>query len=568
MNYRVGIDLGTTNSAIAYTELGQQRSVKVEDNEFTSAVLPSCVSVRGGKLLVGAQARRDLKCVREFKRHIGSGATFALGDEVYTPIELSALVLGRLKEGFESLVGPIEGAVITVPANFTDRKRAETEEAGRLAGLQVLRLINEPSAAAIAYAKSERPPGSNAIVIDWGGGTLDVSLVDCLAGVLDIKANDGEERCGGKDLDESIFSLLEDRARHQLGDRLDDPAVRGELMLRCEEIKIRLSSEMAWDEPLNIRSARTFLDFELSRAELDQAAIPHVNRVMRAVKRCLDKAPEGAVRPEEVTDIILVGGSCNMPILRHRITEFFGQEPRWDQNPMEVVAQGAAYQAEHVRETGDLVTVHSLTHSLGVSCAGPDKQGVLRPNLFSPILEATTKLPARAMHSFATMHDDQDTIRVQVFEALVPDDTVESMTLWGEREINGLPPAQAGSYPINIAFDYSVDQKLSVHVEVPGHGISHRWVAQHVEALEGDRQASEAKLSRGSDRLAADTMRDYVTRVRSLELELPPGADTLLLELEKALGSEKLDRAKEIKSRLGEVLFDAGISLGSDESGG
>jgi molecular chaperone DnaK (HSP70) len=168
--YRVGIDLGTTNSVIAYTDMGKQRVVKVETNEYTSAILPSCIAWSKDGLLVGARARREYaSVVREFKRDIGTDKVYLLGGTSYSPVELSSLVLRRLKDGFEREVGEIEGAVITVPANFTDRKRAETKEAGRLAGLDVLRIINEPSAAAIAYARSVRKPGENALVIDWGG---------------------------------------------------------------------------------------------------------------------------------------------------------------------------------------------------------------------------------------------------------------------------------------------------------------------------------------------------------------------------------------------------------------
>jgi len=560
MKHRVGIDLGTTNSVVAYTELGRQRTVKVEKNEYTSAVLPSCVSQKADQTLIGFAAQRDPNGVREFKRHIGEDITFPLGEDCLTPVELSALILRKLKEGFQREVGKIEGAVITVPANFTDRKRAETKEAGRLAGLEVLRVINEPSAAAIAYARSDRPPGSNAIVVDWGGGTLDVALIDCFEGVLDIKANDGKERCGGKDLDAAILSLLEDKVRHQLGSKLDDPAVRHELMLHCEKIKIYLSEESLWDEPLNIRTTRSFLDVELKRPEMEQAAVPLVNQVMRAIRRCLDKAPEGALGPEQITDVILAGGSCNLPLLRRRVAEFFGQEPRCDINPLEVVALGAAYQAEHAHETGDLVTIHSLTHSLGVSCAGADRKGVLRPNLFAPILEATTKLPAKAMHSFSTLFDDQEAIKVCVYEALVPEETVESMTLWGERQIAGLPPGPAGSYPINVAFEYSVEQQLSVQVEIPGHGICHRWTAHHVQDLESRRDESEFKIS-GLGVGAAASLRQYARRVRAVKGELTPEALKLLEELDGALMAGDLDRARSVKADLAGVLFDTQVSL-------
>tara|TARA_R110002072_G_scaffold66954_3_gene164591 strand:- start:7235 stop:8917 length:1683 start_codon:yes stop_codon:yes gene_type:complete len=560
MGHTVGIDLGTTNSVIAYTEFGRQRAVKVEESELTSAVLPSCIALKNGELTIGAKARRSLDCVREVKRGIGTDATFQLGAEFYGPVELSAMILSRLKQGFESAVGPIEGAVITVPANFTDRKRAETREAGRLAGLKVLRLINEPSAAAIAYARSDRPPGSNAVIIDWGGGTLDVSLIDCLEGVLDVRANDGEERCGGADLDDAIFSILEDKARHQLGDKLDDRSVRNDLMNQCEAIKIHLSSEERWDEPLNARTARAFVDFELTRTEFEQAAIPHVNKVLHAVKRCLDKAPEGSVRPEDVTDVILVGGSCNIPLLKRRVAEFFGQDPRCDLNPMEVVSMGAAYQAEHAHEAGDLVTLHSLTHALGVSCAGPDSKGVLRGNMFAPILEATSKLPAKALHTFSSMNDDQESIMVQVYEAHVPGETVDDMVHWDSKSIDNLPPGPAGSYPINIAFDYNIEQQLTVHVEIPGHGISERWTASHQDELESTRGESESKLS-ALGVGPVDALKDYAESVRSKSAVLNTDALEQLRQLDEFVEKGDADGARSTKAKLAETLFDLGISL-------
>jgi len=177
MSYRIGIDLGTTNSAVAHTDLGTQRCVKVEENQYTAAVVPSCVALdKEGRLVVGSQATRYLDhCAREFKRGIGSDMTWQLRGTGYSALELSAFVLKYIKEGFERAVGPVEGAVITVPANFPDRKRHETKEAGHLAGLEVLRIINEPSAAAIAYSVSGKALGENVMVVDWGGDPRRIS---------------------------------------------------------------------------------------------------------------------------------------------------------------------------------------------------------------------------------------------------------------------------------------------------------------------------------------------------------------------------------------------------------
>lgn len=559
--HRVGIDLGTTNSVVAFTELGRERVVKVEENEYTSGVLPSAVAWGKGGLLVGAQAVREADCVRQFKRDIGVDRHFRLGEHDYSPVELSALVLKKVKSGFEREVGEIEGVVITVPANFTDRKRAETKEAGRIAGLDVLRIINEPSAAAIAYARSERPPGDNTLVVDWGGGTLDVSLLDCTGNVLDIKANDGDERCGGADIDQSLMEHILELHASSLGGQADVPAVRWEIERFAEQVKIYLSKEEAWEEPLNLKSARTFLDVTIDRRTLNGIVEPLVDRVMAAIDRCLAKSPEGTISPKDVTDVILVGGSSKLPLLRRRISEKFGREGRCDLDPMEVVALGAAYQAEHAERTGELVTIHSLTHALGTRVVGHDSRGVLRPDIFSTILEAGMKLPARATETYHTINDDQDVISVEVYEALVPGETIEGMTQWGEStKIENLPHGKAGSFPIEIEFEYSIEQELSVAVRIPAHGISRRWKAKHRSDLESGREISQRKVEGLVERTIAP-LRDIVRAARDRSDALDRTAQVALADLEAAVAMGDVESAKEAKSRLMDALFELGVSL-------
>lgn len=560
--YRVGIDLGTTNSVIAYTDMGKQRVVKVETNEYTSAILPSCIAWSKDGLLVGARARREYaSVVREFKRDIGTDKVYLLGGTSYSPVELSSLVLRRLKDGFEREVGEIEGAVITVPANFTDRKRAETKEAGRLAGLDVLRIINEPSAAAIAYARSVRKPGENALVIDWGGGTLDVSLIDCVGNVLDVKANDGDERCGGADVDAAIAQLIMSKHRAELGGKVDVPAVRGELLLVAEQIKIHLASETEWSEPINLKSARTFVDVHLTREEVNRVTAPLIDRVMAAVDRCLTKAPEGALDTRAISEIILVGGSSKLPALRRRIVDRFGRDGRVDIDPMEVVALGAAYQAEHAQRTGDTIIVHSLTHALGTSILGRDKHGIMRENLFSPILHAGMKLPARATESYRTVHDNQESIGVSVFEALIPGETTSGMTEWGEETtIDGLPAAPAGQIEVQITFEYSIEQELSVSVTIPKSGVKRTWKAQHREELATKRPESQRKVDELHERTLAP-LRDVVRLARQRSARLDRIASGALADLEAAVAAGDVERAKESKARLMDALFEQGLSL-------
>ncbi len=558
--YRIGIDLGTTNSVIAYTDVGRERVVKVEKNEYTSGVLPSAVAWTKDGLIVGVRALRESECVRHFKREIGTDKTYDLGGGEHSPVELSSLVLRKLKEGFEREVGEIEGVVITVPANFTDRKRAETKEAGRLAGLDVLRIINEPSAAAIAYSRCDRPPGDNTLIVDWGGGTLDVSLIDCSNGVLDIKANDGDERCGGVDIDQALLELILDRHGAELGGQVDLPAVRWEVERAAEQIKIYLSEEQEWDEPLNLRSARTFLDVSITRKDLNLVAEPLVKRVLEAVDRCLEKAPEGALSPGDVSEVILVGGSSRLTLLQTHLAQKFGKEGRHDLNPMEVVALGAAYQAEHAERTGDLVTIHSVVHPLGTSTVGHDSQGVLRANIFSPIIDSGMKLPARAVKEYLTVHDDQEEVEIDVYEAHPAGELTEGMVQWGETEsLKKLPKGPAGSFPINIEFEYSLGQELTVTVSIPN-GMKREWVAKHVRDIERMHSGRKKKV----DELVTRTIEPFRILVRSARKrsdQLDRIAGVALADLEAAVSSNDVEGARVAKGRLMDALFELGVSL-------
>ena len=419
MGYRVGIDLGTTNSVIAYTDNGLQRCAKVDRNAFASAVLPSCVGLLGnGEYATGAKARTCQVHVSEFKRGIGTDATYQLGDSLVTPVELSAVILRRLREGFESAVGPIDGAVITVPAMFNERQRGETVEAGRLAGLNVLRVINEPSAAAIAYSLSDRPPADNAVVIDFGGGTFDVSLLDCADDVLDVKANDGDMALGGKDVDAIVLGVLRERLIATGNDPGDSREDLLQLALVAEEVKIHLAENDVWDAPVVLARRKIVVDFHFTRADFEARIAPLLDRAMAVVTRLLAKNPGRPLLPSDVSDVILVGGSCLIPAFRKRIEQMFGRAGRVSIDPMEVVALGAAYQAAHADSTSEakLLTIHSLTKNLGISCMGHDGAGVLRHDLFSCLLKAGTRIPAKHSHSYSTVVDNQTMIEMRIFE--------------------------------------------------------------------------------------------------------------------------------------------------------
>ena len=398
------------------------------------------------------------------------------------------------------------------------------------------------------------------IVIDWGGGTLDVSLVDCIDSVLDIKANDGDPYCGGKDVDAALLALITRKMASTLGEKSKDPHVQAELTQKCEAIKIHLSQNDIWDEPIDLQTTKSFLEIEITRAELEAAAMPLVDRVLAAVQRTLDKCPEGKLTPSQVTDVILVGGSCYMPLLQRRVEQFFGRKGRISLNPMEVVALGAAYQAEHAEKTGSLVTIHSLATSLGTACLGRDSKRILRDNLYSEILPATSKLPARGSNEYFTVQDDQPSIVIDVFENPDGRETVEGLEPWCSRELK-LPPAPASSFPIEIIFDYAVDQRLKVQVRIPHIGKVETWEADHTIKIRAGHAAAQEKVDtlRNS---SLEALGNYVASVRSkLNGNATEQLVGLLRILEEAINSGDLDRARAAKSKLGAALFDAGIRL-------
>lgn len=565
MGHRVGIDLGTTNTVIAYTEAGRQRCARVDRNDFTSAVLPSCVGLlANGEHAVGAQARRCLVHVSEFKRGMGTEAAFPLGDALLSPVELSAIVLRRLREGFEGAVGRIDGAVITVPAMFDERQRRETVEAGRLAGLNVLRVINEPSAAAIAYSLSPDPPTQNTVVIDWGGGTFDVSLLDCAHDVLDVKANDGDMHLGGRDVDQVVVDAMRRRLRDSGADVGDAPEDAIQLALLAEEVKIRLGEAETWEGQIVLPRGNRVVDFRMTRGEFERAIAPLLDRAMEVVTRLLTRNPGRPLRPADVRDVILVGGSCRLRAFQRRIEATFGRPGRCAIDPLEVVALGAAYQAEHAGTSADakLLTIHSLTKNLGIAVMGRDGAGVLRTDLFSCLLKAGTRIPAKRTESFSTVDDDQEVVSIRIFEMDSLRERVEGRP-FDVQEIRGFPRGPAGSFQLLVTFEYTVDQRLNVTVEVPGQGIRRRWTPKFERELAGRRETSQARVDRAFGDACASfrPVADRAAAALAGRTDAPRSTEALET-LQAAIEASDPDAAGRAKNALLVALFDEGITLG------
>ncbi len=567
MGHKVGIDLGTTNSVIAYTDNGRQRCTKVDRNAFSSAVLPSCVGLlSNGEYAIGAKARLCQVHVSEFKRGMGTDTAYQLGESLVSPVELSAMVLRRLREGFESAVGPIDGAVITVPAMFNERQRRETVEAGHLAGLNVLRVINEPSAAAIAHSLSDRPPTENAVVIDWGGGTFDVSLLDCADDVLDVKANDGDMELGGKDVDAILVAAI----RARVGQVVPESELTAEDLLQiaviAEEVKIHLAENDAWDAPIVLARRKLVVDFTYTRTEFERRIAPLLDRAEAVILRLLEKNPGRPLKPAQVGDVILVGGSCLIPAFRARIERMFGRPGRASIDPMEVVALGAAYQAAHAESSADakLLTIHSLTMNLGVSCMGHDGAGILRTDLFSCLLKAGTKIPAKHTETYSTVQDNQTTVRMQIYELASLRERVEGKP-FDVQEIRGLPPGPAGSYSIHVTFEYSVDQRLTVTVEIPGHGVKRRWTPKGERDLASKRETSQSKVDAafGDPCAAFRTLHARATSALGSRSDAPR-TTSALEALAAAIAAADPDAASKAKHDLLVAMFDEDVQISRD----
>ncbi len=496
---RAGIDLGTTNSVIAHVVDGRPVAVVVEEHAGAVAPMPSCVAVApDGTLLVGTPAAAAADHAREFKRHIGEDVLYALGTRSLRPIELSALVLRRLREGYEERHGALDGVVVTVPAMFDELQRRETIEAAAMAGLKVLRLVNEPSAAAIAYALDDPVSPANTLVVDWGGGTLDVSLVEGDGTVLDVVRNDGDTRLGGRDLDQAVaralLATLGDAAHVVRGDR----ARLAALVRAAERAKIALTDAPTWCESFQVAPGDV-RDLALTRARLEDIAAPLVARVLHVVDRMLASVPGRGLAARDVADVVLVGGACRLPLVQRRLAEHCGVAPRTSLDPMEVVALGAAYQAAHAESSraAGLITLHALTMHLGVRSRGVDRAGVVRDDLFTCLLAAGTKIPATARKTFATSHDAQTEVDIEVHEMAAVAERIAGHRPWDVRRIGGLPARRAGEVTIEVTFRYRVDQTLEVRVDIPAANISERWIPARQQALDERRDAGGGALGSG-----------------------------------------------------------------------
>ncbi len=477
----IGIDLGTTNSAVAHLTPDGPRIIP---NALGGRLTPSVVGVdESGAVLVGAAARelqvtRPDRCAALFKRLMGTDARVALGGRSFTPEELSGLVLRSLKADAEAFFGrPVERAVVTCPAYFNDRQRKATIAAGRIAGLVVERILNEPTAAAIAYGFHESSGDRTLLVFDLGGGTFDVSVVELFEGSLEVRASAGETALGGEDLTRAMAArVLEGVGLQFERAEATAPLMVSRVVQQCERAKCRLSKE--GDAVVRVPDAAGELaggrEVAVTREQLEAWAAPILARVELPIRRALADAK---LTRDRIDEVILVGGATRMPLVVRRVRELFGKDPHRRLNPDEVVALGAAVQAGLVGRAAaveELVVTDVAPFTLGVAVS-KEFGGDLRDGYFDPVIDRNTTVPVSRVKRYSTVHPNQTSITVRVYQG--ESRRVEENLLLGEFEVPGIPPGPAGQ-SVDIRFTYDLNGVLEVEATV----VTTRRTVAHVIA--------------------------------------------------------------------------------------
>lgn len=512
----IGIDLGTSNSAAAVVIGGRPTMIPSSEGvTMYGKAFPSYVAItKDGQLLVGEPARRQMLTnpegtVTGFKRKMGTDYKYKLHDKEFTPQQLSAFLLQKIKRDAEAFLGEeVKKAVITVPAYFNDNQRQATKDAAAIAGLEVVRIINEPTAAALAYGLDKLDKEMRILVFDLGGGTLDVTIMEFGGGVFEVKATSGDTQLGGRDMDEAIVNYILKKFKEETNiDLSKDPVAMNRIREAAEKAKIELSSVLETEINLPFiaydSSGPKHLTMTLTRAKLEELVSPIIERCRGPLMQALSDAK---LKPEDIDKIILVGGPTRMPIIREFIKKTLGKEPERGVDPMECVAMGAAIQAAILSgelKGKDIVLLDVTPLTLGVEVLG---------GLVEPIIERNTTIPVRRSKIFTTATDFQTAVEIHVVQGERPM-AADNVSL-GRFTLSGIPPAPRGVPKIEVTFDINADgiltvtakdlgtnKEMSVKITAP-----HRLSKEEIERMikEAEKYAEEDKRKKEEAMLIND----------------------------------------------------------------
>ncbi|NLA58621.1 MAG: molecular chaperone DnaK [Firmicutes bacterium] len=542
----IGIDLGTTNSVVAVMEGGEP---VVIPNSEGSRTTPSVVAFsKNGELLVGQVAKRQAvtnpeRTIQSIKRYMGTDYKVTIDGKEYIPQQISSMILRKLKEEAENYLGePVIQAVITVPAYFTDAQRQATKDAGTIAGLDVLRIINEPTAASLAYGL-DKEHEQKILVFDLGGGTFDVSILEVGDGVFEVLATSGNNRLGGDDFDERIVQYLIQQFRQETGvDLSKDRMAMQRLKEAAEKAKIELSGLQSTNINLPFisvgESGPLHLDITLTRAKFNELTADLVEATMGPTQRALDDA---GLKPHEIDKVILVGGSTRIPAVQEAIKNKLGKEPFKGINPDECVALGAAIQAGVLAgEVKDIVLLDVTPLSLGIETLG----GVM-----TVLIERNTTIPTSKKQIFSTAADNQTAVDIHVLQGERPM-AADNITL-GRFQLTGIPPAPRGVPQIEVTFDIDVNGIVNVSAKDLGTGKEQRITITSSGALSQD---EIEKMVRDAEIHAEeDKRRKELVEARNQAEQLIYTTDKTLKELGDRVTSDERAKIEAAKNDLSRV---------------